>query len=100
MEILNEFKKRVLERFGDDVIKITLFGSYSRMEEMEESDIDVLVVVKKRTPILEREIIGIAYDLLMEKGKYVSVKVYGEDEYSKPSPFLEAVLREGTALYG
>lgn len=42
---------RALERFGDDVVGIVLYGSWARGEATAASDIDVLVVLEPRRAI-------------------------------------------------
>ena len=68
--------RRVLERYKDKIDSIILFGSVARGEAKEDSDIDVLIVVKKEDFKLRRALIGVAFDILLETGKDISVKVY------------------------
>ena len=43
-EAVEEFVRRVLERYRDKIDSIILFGSVARGEAKEDSDIDILVV--------------------------------------------------------
>ena len=45
---LELFVERVKENQGDNLLKIILFGSVARGEANEDSDIDVLVILKNR----------------------------------------------------
>lgn len=45
--ILSSFKKEIKEILGKNFHDLILFGSYARGEESTESDIDLLVVLKK-----------------------------------------------------
>ena len=45
---LDLFVERVKENQGDNLLKIILFGSVARGEANEDSDIDVLVILKNR----------------------------------------------------
>lgn len=43
---MEEFVRRVLERYEDKIDSIILFGSVARGEAKEDSDIDILVIWK------------------------------------------------------
>lgn len=43
---VEEFVRRALERYGDEIEGIILFGSVARGEGKEDSDVDVLVIWK------------------------------------------------------
>ncbi len=45
-QILNKFKRKLLIRFGDDLISLVLFGSVARGTARKESDIDMLIILK------------------------------------------------------
>ena len=46
---VEEFVRKVLERYRDKIESIILFGSVARGGAGEESDIDILVVTKRKT---------------------------------------------------
>ncbi len=43
--ITNEFKQRLVARFGDRLAGVRLYGSTARGERWQESDIDILVLI-------------------------------------------------------
>ncbi|MCX9011112.1 MAG: nucleotidyltransferase domain-containing protein [Candidatus Methanoperedens sp.] len=45
-QILNKFKQLLLEKFGDKLISFVLYGSVARGTAGEESDIDLLIILK------------------------------------------------------
>ena len=45
--ILPELKRALKKRYGDRLVKLVLYGSHARGEATEDSDIDVLVVLKE-----------------------------------------------------
>jgi uncharacterized protein len=71
---LDEFVKRASEAYGDRIHGITLFGSVARGTERPDSDIDLLVVVDEEDFRLRRELIGMAFDMLLETGEDISVR--------------------------
>jgi predicted nucleotidyltransferase len=101
---LDEFLRRVLDKYRDKIEGIILFGSVVRGEAREDSDVDILVVVKEWNLGDMKEIYGIAFEVSMEHSVEVSPKVYGEREILKRlelgAPFINEVLNEGVSLYG
>lgn len=85
----------------EEPLQIILFGSYARGEATEESDLDLLVIVKDiqkrgRKMVTYRNAIG-----RVAPGVGVDILVYSEDEALKPVPgtVLYWALSEGKILY-
>lgn len=51
---LKEAVNELVEKYGDKVVAVGLFGSYARGEANERSDVDVIVVVRNWNRGLER----------------------------------------------
>lgn len=49
-EILIKFKQLLIERFGDNLISLVLYGSVARGAARDESDIDLLIILKDAPP--------------------------------------------------
>ena len=97
---VEEFVRRVLERYRDKIDSIILFGSVARGEAKEDSDIDVLIVIKKEDFKLRRALIGVAFDILLETGSDISVKVLSKNEFEdrRDFSFLRNIISEGVKL--
>jgi len=97
---VEEFVRRVLGRYRDKIDSIILFGSVARGEAKEDSDIDVLIVVKKEDFKLRRALIGVAFDILLETGNDISVKVLSKNEFEdrRDFSFLRNIISEGVKL--
>ncbi len=99
---LKEFINRLKKRYANEIKKVMLFGSHARGDQVRESDIDLLIVVEKRTIDIEREIVDLSFDILMEFSVDISPKVYSEYEFNLEkrlgAPFMRNVEREGVAL--
>jgi predicted nucleotidyltransferase len=100
--ILDEFKRRVEQRFPGEVVRLVLFGSKARGDASDESDLDVLAVVRSDDWKLGDEIRDIGYELEIAHGVVMSIQVMGQRQYqelkARGSTFLENVEREGLAL--
>jgi len=97
---VEEFVRRALDKYGDRIESIILFGSVARGEAGEESDIDILVVTKKEDFRLRRMLIEIAFDILLDTGENISVKALSKDEFErhKNFSFLKSVISEGIKI--
>jgi predicted nucleotidyltransferase len=61
IQILHEFKEDVKNILGDNFVEMILFGSYARGDYREDSDVDVLIVVKEKNKSVEKIVSDIAY---------------------------------------
>ena len=97
--ILQEFKRRVEQRFPGELVRVVLFGSKARGDASVESDIDVLTVVRSEDWKLGDEVRDIGYELEIAHGVVLSIQVMGQRQYqelkARGSTFLEQVEQEG-----
>ena len=100
--ILQEFKRRVEQRFPGEVVRVVLFGSKARGDASVESDMDVLVVVRSEDWKLGDEIRDIGYELEIAHGVVLSIQVMGQRQYQelkgRGSTFVANVEQEGFAV--
>ena len=73
--VLAAIKERLHEVLGDNVRQIILFGSRSRGRAERDSDYDILVLVRKRSEVLEDQVDDIAYEMLERYGAVVTIFV-------------------------
>lgn len=95
----------LLHRYRRIISRIILFGSVAKGRVNEESDIDLLVVVRDGDRFVwRRKFIEEAMPITYELGRYVSIKTFAEEEFKKlierESPFVKEVLRHGVSIYG
>ena len=82
---------------------IILYGSYARGEQVEDSDIDILILVNKEkiTYSDEKRIKYPLYELEFETGTIISPIVFTRDDWEirhKITPFYKNVKQEGILL--
>ena len=95
-EILREVKERLKEILGDDLVEVILFGSYARGEAREDSDVDVLVVVRRRVTLEEYDRLSeITEKYVLEKGLVISLIVYPISPGMEHDPLIQNVHVEG-----
>ncbi|HPR33468.1 MAG TPA: nucleotidyltransferase domain-containing protein [Prolixibacteraceae bacterium] len=99
--ILNQIKKIVYDK--EPTAKILLYGSRSRGTAKEDSDWDLLILLKSESisPEMEKEITDPLFDLEFDIGAVISPMIYTEKEWNskyKVTPFYQNVMREGRLL--
>jgi hypothetical protein len=99
-EAIRQYVIRVRERFGDSIKRIILFGSYARGTANKHSDVDILVITSPLPYSTEYEIMSMGYDLYLEMGVLLSVKLRTEEAIEKYADyfFIQSVMNEGLAV--
>jgi len=96
-QVLNKASKYAeIVRKNFDPEKVVLYGSYTRENWKEESDIDIAVIVKRvEGDFLEKE------KLLYRLRRYVDIRIEPIllEESSDRSGFLKDVLEHGRIIY-
>ena len=100
LDILRRFRAEVSDVLGDTFVDMLLFGSYSRGDFSEFSDVDVLILVKSRLSREEKERIddlvaeySLRYDIVISCIIY-PLRIF--EEYN--TPFLLNVKGEGIKI--
>jgi hypothetical protein len=107
---LENFQNRALMMFPDAISQIILYGSYARGNATPESDVDVLVVVRKdKQPtkiyiggpgdLRWKKLVNAGIDSMVNNGPFVSVLVVGEDTYQSGFSVSQAAREEGMVLW-
>jgi len=76
-----EFKRRVFAAIPARIVELRLFGSRARGEGSEESDIDILVLLKKESRVDRDRVFEIAADCLLEYEIDISPLVMSLDHF-------------------
>ncbi len=98
---IKEFHEKIKECYGDQLVKLILFGSWARKTATIESDIDLLVVLEGDIQP-GREIdrmIDIITEIDLKYDTLISVIPIAREEYEeRNSPLLLNVRKEGIAI--
>ncbi len=99
--ILSEVKKELKELYNDNLVDIILYGSYARGDYNQNSDIDLLVVLKNIKSIGSEidKIVGAIYDINLKYNTLISVVPVSYKDYKNiNSPLLLNVRQEGVLV--
>lgn len=101
-QALLEFKNVLTQRFPKEILELKLFGSKARGNSHKESDIDILIVLKKRNKKIEDYILDLTGDLLRKYEILISPIIFSKKEYDYqkklPSIFIQILNREAIPL--
>ena len=73
---------------GKDIAKVILFGSVARGDEIEDSDIDVLVFTLGNESSLEKTALSLAWEITVLEHNYISPMVYPLSDFYYPLDFF------------
>ncbi|MFQ5685540.1 MAG: nucleotidyltransferase domain-containing protein [Candidatus Scalindua sp.] len=103
-ELILMFKDRLPSDVKEHLKRIIVFGSRAKGEAKEESDIDVIVLVDKKTSDIERKLEDVAYQVMWDNDfkPIISLKVFAESRFNsaikRGFSFYENVQKEGVSV--
>lgn len=101
-KILGDFKKALLEKFGDRVVDVRLFGSRARGAGDDESDLDVLVLIENPTRAEKNHILDTACDMWLASDIMLSPLVMSREHFQmlidRERLLAREIQKEGISL--
>ena len=102
--LLDDMAERFFEGLGNDLIDVTVFGSVARGEENDNSDVDLLLVVRDGADVedLEDKTDRISIDAAREFGCSIMPIVTSQSDYRRKirqkRGFWKDIPKEGIAI--
>ena len=100
-EILGELRRRFERIYAERLVEVLLYGSYSRSDAAEGSDVDVMVILSGEVNSAEEisRTIEDVSELSLQNDVVISCLFVSQEEYRESqSPLLLNVHREGVAI--
>src|ERR1700676_2187719 len=94
---IRRFARRIAERFQPD--KIILFGSYAYGKPHEESDVDLLVILRTKNAIDQSIRISLAFEQQFSLDLMVRTPWQIERGLKDDNWFLREIIEKGKVLY-
>ena len=99
---LDEYRRVLNQRHAGAVLRMVIYGSKARGDGREDSDLDVLLVVRDGASDLKRPLRRIGYDLAAASWIVPSIMAYTQAEWSRlkalGSAYRAAVERDGVTV--
>jgi predicted nucleotidyltransferase len=105
VNLLAQLRDELHSALGDNLERVTLYGSQARGDAWPDSDVDVLIVLRQTDKSAQETTHRIAYRLMWERDfRYVlALNIIDLGHYrllkDKQSSYLRNVEREGQALW-
>ena len=101
-QALKHFKTVFQSLLGENLISLRLFGSRARREGTDESDLDVLVVLREKNRSICRRIVAEALEIDLAYETNLTPTILSTEEYQQnreyQPPFYRNVERESVPL--
>ena len=91
---IQQFTTKAKQLLGNNLVDILIYGSVARNETHPDSDIDVIVIVKRNAFKNQMKLAQLAFDILLETGEYISVQTMKPKDLNRDTIFLHNVRRE------
>jgi predicted nucleotidyltransferase len=99
IQILSDLKANLSSRLQDNLVDLVLFGSQLAETNSQDSDYDILILVKgKKDWRLEREISDICYDIDLKYGIITDTHILSQSDLETPrgrQPIFVNALNQG-----
>ena len=99
---VKEFCGKIKILLKKNLVNIRLFGSKARGDFRKESDIDILLILKKKSWDLIDKIYDVVIDVEIEHNSQISLKIYSEAEFNRIKDyetfFYKNITKEGVSL--
>jgi predicted nucleotidyltransferase len=102
-DAVSKYLEILQEKYLDKIENVILFGSAARGESDKESDVDILVVLKKRDEKLRDEVSMAAFDVILSSNVVISPIVMNKEMYEwhkwYRDPLYNNIERDGIDLW-
>jgi len=100
--VLSILKETLLKEYGNDFLRLYLFGSQLNSYH-PESDCDIMIIFKKTKDWREiKKITNLVIDIGIENDIVFNSKIYSENQLKKPIyreiPFIQNALHTGVIV--
>jgi len=99
---LSEYRQVLAQRFPELVEKIVIFGSKARETATADSDLDVLVVIRRGDWRIKDLVTEPGYELSLYTDVVPSIMLYTREEWEQhrrdEAPFWQTVNRDGVVV--
>lgn len=102
--IMYKFAQELKHILGEKLTKVIVYGSYARGDYRDNSDVDIMILVKmseEEIRLVKNDIYDLAFEFEMNTGIELSPIIKNEDQYeywADTLPFYRNVRDEGVVI--
>ena len=102
--IIYNFSREVKRLLGEKLTKVIVYGSYARGDYRDNSDVDIMILVKmtdEEIRTVKNDIYDLAFEVEMNTGIEISPVIKNEEQYEygvDTLPFYRNVRDEGIVV--
>ena len=102
--IIYRFSRELRHILGDKLTKVIVYGSYARGDYRDNSDVDIMILVKmsdEEIRLVKNDIYDLAFEFEINTGIEFSPVIKNEDQYEywvDTLPFYRNVRDEGVVI--
>ena len=97
---LNTLKSILLQNYG--VLDLKIYGSKARGTDVQDSDLDIMIVLEENTPRIESQIDDLIFDINLKHDCFITALYFSRKELEAgslaESPIYKKILQEGISL--
>jgi predicted nucleotidyltransferase len=97
---LDELKEKLTSQYN--VLEMLVFGSKAKGTDVEGSNVDIMVLLGKRTQSIESEIDDLVFEINLKHGCLIVPLYFDRDELEfgpmSQSPIYKTIQREGVRM--
>ena len=96
------FVSAIRKNLKDQLVEAKIFGSKVRGDYSQDSDIDILIILKERSKYLIDTLYEKLLDIELEYDSKISLTIFSQAQYqhniNAHTPFIESLANEGVIL--
>ncbi len=102
LNVLNLLKKDLLSHFGQEIEQIFLYGSYARGDFREDSDVDIMVLLKKDPTLVDENFVNnLTFDYMYSYNFFFSIMLQNSNLFNRVIgfyPLFANIVNEGVLI--
>lgn len=102
-DVASQYAERLASLLGEDLLRVSLFGSRARGEARLRSDFDLMVVLRRASGENRDVVHGLATEIELEHGIDLSTKITDEERFERLKrsalPFWRHFTRDEEILW-
>ena len=99
---VKEFVSTIRKNLKDQLLETKIFGSKVRGDYSQDSDIDILIVLKERSKYLVDSLYEMLFNIELEYDSKISLTIFSQAEYqhniNAHTPFIKSLANDGVAV--